>query len=76
MNVAGGYHERVLQLLLVNGLGVNAMYQLREIALHLAISRGKEGFWVVRILLDSGADTEAKGVFGSTALLYAARNDY
>lgn len=47
------------------------MYQLSEITLHLAISRGKEGFWVVRILLDSGADTEAKG-----ALLYAARNDY
>lgn len=58
IRIAGGNHERVLQLLLDNGLDVNAVDQLGESALHQAVQ--ERNAMMVEILLKAGANANVE----------------
>lgn len=68
--------EAMAKNFLTKGANTNTYNSLGETALNLAISRGEDGFGVAKLLLESGADMEAKCTSGSTPLLCAASSDH
>src|SRR5262249_18636706 len=54
----------VIKFLLSNGAGTNERTSLKDTPLHMAVERGYGS--VVRVLLNSGADINAKGFRGRT----------
>lgn len=69
-------HKSIVQLLLKEGVDINAMDSMRWTALHWAVWEGNgiiwEGHEAVQALLEAGAEVEIQDTDGMTALHWAA----
>jgi ankyrin repeat protein len=72
---ASGY-EKIVSILLGAGVGIDAERQDGTATVHSASYKGNEG--AVKILLDAGADLEARGLLGlfGSALHAASGNGH
>ena len=63
--------KKCAELLIENGVKVNARYDKKKTSLHYAAERGD--IKMVKVLLDHGADIEARDLSGTTPLHISAR---